>query len=90
MNSALARSEDGNHIDFHNWVFTPNHSRLLLHDLHGLGYIELREAHFRNTVGHEFYVNLTVDGAGSGLSRTQLLTLADAERTPPEDVIFEA
>ena len=87
--SVLQRSADGAYIDMHNWVFTPNHLRLLLHDLHDLGYLPLRESYFRNTVGHEFFLNLTADGPGPGLDRTTLLRLADAERTPPERVRFE-
>lgn len=79
--SALASTE---YVDVHNWVFTPHHLRLLLHDLHQLGYIRLRESFFRNTMGHEFFLNLQVEGPGSGLSRVELLTLADAELTEME------
>ena len=31
----------GEYVDVHNWVFTPNHLRLLLVDLHALGFIGL-------------------------------------------------
>ena len=65
----------------HNWVFSPNHLRLLLQDLYTLGLIKVREAAFQDTIGHEFFLNLTVDGPGTGLTRQELVVLADAERT---------
>ena len=89
VESLLERADSGEYFDMHNWVFTPNHLRLLLHDLHALGYVPLRESYFRNTVGHEFFLNLKADGPGPDLERTTLLRLADAERTPPERVRFE-
>jgi SAM-dependent methyltransferase len=68
------------YIDTHNWVTTPHHLRLLLQDLAELGYISLRESFFHDTVRHEFFLNLKTDGAGSGLSREELLVLSEAER----------
>jgi SAM-dependent methyltransferase len=79
----------GHYVDVHNWVFTPHHMRLLLHDLADLGYIELREAYFHETVGHEFFLNLTCDSIGSGLSREELVVLADGELTSMEIPVFE-
>lgn len=73
-------AEGDNYIDVHNWIFSPNHLRLLLQDLADLGYINVRETYFHETVGHEFYLNLSPEGAGTGLSRTELIDLADAER----------
>ena len=71
----------GDHyIDTHNWISTPNHLRLLLQDLYDLGLTPLRETFFHDTVRHEFFINLSLTGAGSGLSRTQLQVLADDER----------
>jgi hypothetical protein len=67
------------YIDMHHWVFTPNHLRLLLADLEALGYIGVREESFHPTVGHEFFLNLSPTGHGPGLTRHQLLTLADDE-----------
>jgi predicted SAM-dependent methyltransferase len=67
------------YIDMHHWVFTPNHLRLLLADLHALGYISVREETFHPTVGHEFFLNLGLAGAGPGLTREELVTLADEE-----------
>lgn len=67
------------YIDMHHWVFTPNHLRLLLADLHTLGYINVREETFHPTVGHEFFLNLGPSGSGPGLTRQELVTLADDE-----------
>lgn len=83
------KATSGEYVDVHNWIFSPHHLRLLLDDLHTLGLIQLREAHFRETVGHEFFLNLTVDGPGTGLSREQLLVLADAELTSLDLPEFE-
>lgn len=74
--------------DTHNWVFTPHHLRLLLHDLAGLELINLRESMFANTVGCEFYLTLAVDGPGPGVSRSELLARADAERRQMDAPVF--
>lgn len=84
-----ARAEGDTYIDVHNWVFSPNHLRLMLQDLHALGLISIREAAFQDTVGHEFFLNLKVDGAGSGLSREALMVLADAEATGMDIPVFD-
>lgn len=73
------KSADGVYIDVHHWIFSPNHLRLLLADLHELGYISVRESSFHPTVGHEFFVNLSPTGPGPGLTREELFILADAE-----------
>ena len=75
-----ARAEGETYIDVHNWVFSPHHLRLMLLDLQVLGLISVREAAFQDTIGHEFFLNLTVDGPGPGLSREALIVLADAEQ----------
>jgi len=74
-----ARAGD-RYIDTHNWVCTPHHLRLLLQDLHDLGLVALKEAYFHDTVRNEFFLNLSLDGAGSGLSREELLVLSEEER----------
>lgn len=76
------------YIDTHNWVATPHHLRLLLQDLADLGYITLRESFFHDTVRHEFFVNLTQGGAGSGLTREELLVLSEAERVTMDVPVF--
>jgi hypothetical protein len=73
-------SANGHYIDVHHWVFTPNHLRLLIHDLADLGHISVREALFQNTVGFEFYLTLKVDGPGPRMRREELIALADTER----------
>src|SRR4051812_44642602 len=89
VRSDAARAEGETYIDVHNWVFSPHHLRLMLHDLHALELITVREAAFQDTIGHEFFLNLTVDGAGPGLSREALIVLADAEQRVDVPV-FEA
>lgn len=83
-----ARAEGDTYIDVHNWVFSPNHLRLMLQDLHTLGLISVREVAFQDTIGHEFFLNLKVDGRGTGLSREALVVRADAEGTM-EVPVFE-
>lgn len=82
------RARGDAYIDMHNWVFTPHHLRLLLHDLDLLGYIAVRESHFRDTVRHEFMVNLSATGPGPGLAREDLLRLAAEESRFPEEIRF--
>ena len=77
------------YIDTHNWVCTPNHLRLLLQDLADLGFISMRETSFHDTVKHEFFINLSPAGEGTGLSREELLVLADDERRVLDQAVFE-
>jgi predicted SAM-dependent methyltransferase len=86
QNAELARS--GTYVDVHNWIFTPHHLRLLLQDLWSLDLISVREAFFHGTVGHEFFLNLTAGAPGSGLSREELLVLADEERRTMDVPVF--
>lgn len=83
------RAEGDTYIDVHNWVFSPCHLRLMLEDLYALGLISVREAAFQDTIGHEFFLNLTVHGPGTGLSREALVVLADAEQTMMDVPTFE-
>ena len=69
---AADRANDA-YIDVHVWKFVPSSFRLIVHDLHALGAIALREARFFDSVGNEFYMTLSRDGAGSDVDR---LTLA--------------
>lgn len=85
-----AEADSGVYHDVHHWVFAPHHLRLLLHDLADLGHISLREAAFRNTVGCEFYLNLTANGPGPGMPRERLLELADAERRSLDVPVFQS
>ncbi|MRK03280.1 MULTISPECIES: class I SAM-dependent methyltransferase [Aeromicrobium] len=83
LDAAKAKAEEAKgetYIDVHHWIFSPNHLRLLLSDLHDLGYLGLREWSFHPTVGHEFFLNLSPAGDGPGIAREELLMLADAEQ----------
>jgi SAM-dependent methyltransferase len=85
--AALAAT--GQYVDVHNWVFTPNHLRLLLVDLQTLGFIGLREVAYHETVGSEFYLALSRDGHGPGLPRDALLRLSALELHSTETIVFE-
>ena len=65
----MKKATGSEYIDVHNWIFSPHHLRLLLQDLADLGLIALRECHFHPTIGHEFFINLSMDGPGTGLTR---------------------
>jgi hypothetical protein len=85
---ALSAS-NGQYVDTHNWVLTPNHFRLLVDDLNRLDFIQLRERSYHDTIDHEFFITLSVDGPGPGISREQLLTLSALEVMQPEPITFE-
>jgi hypothetical protein len=53
--------------------------RLLVEDLHLLGYTRLREVGFHPTEGGEFYAALGRGGRGPGLPRLELLRAVDVE-----------
>ena len=84
--AAIAASK---YVDLHNWVFTPNHLRLMLVDLRALGFIGLREVAFHETVDAEFYIALSPDGPGPHLSRDELVRLAALEIQGTEEIAFE-
>jgi predicted SAM-dependent methyltransferase len=83
------RAEGDTYIDVHNWVFSPHHLRLMLQDLYALSLITVREAAFQDTIGHEFFLSLTVDGPGTGLTRQELVTRASAEQSGMDVPVFE-
>jgi predicted SAM-dependent methyltransferase len=66
---------DGAALDLHSWVFTPCSFRLLIGDLHQLGYIRLRETSFFDTEGCEFFITLARQGFGPELTRLELARL---------------
>lgn len=91
MADVVSRSEAaarGEYVDTHNWVFTPHHFRLLLHDLRSLGLVSLREKAFHDTVGPEFYVTLSLDGAGPAPTRAQLIERSAREAGVAEEIVF--
>jgi SAM-dependent methyltransferase len=83
-----AAQKGDRYIDAHNWICTPHHLRLLLQDLHELGFTPLRETYFHDTVRHEFFINLSLDGAGTGLTRAELLVLSENERISLDPPVF--
>jgi hypothetical protein len=46
------------YLDVHAWCFVPHSFRLIIHDLHSLGLISLKELDFYSTDGCEFFVTL--------------------------------
>ena len=70
---------DTSYRDFHNWCFTPYSFRLLLHDLHHLGFIAMQEIAFIPTSGLEFFVFLGPNGAGPRMDRLEMLQAIDRE-----------
>jgi hypothetical protein len=85
-----ASAAGGEYVDVHNWVFTPNHLRLLFDDLQALGFIGLRETAFHENGTSEFYIALSQDGPGPRLSRTALVRLAALEVQVAEEIVFDA
>lgn len=83
-----ATAVEGEYVDTHNWVMTPHHLRLLLLDLYELGFIGLREKTFHETVGHEFFITLSVDGDGPGITREELVVLSARELMSSESLTF--
>lgn len=59
-------------IDIHAWQFCPSSFRLIMHDLHELGLMELREQAFDDTQDNEFFVVLSKNASGSPLTRIAL------------------
>jgi len=79
VRSKAEQASSGAYVDVHNWVFTPNHLRLLLRDLADLGYVSMRESWFHPTVGHEFFLNLTREADGAGTTREELVVASTEE-----------
>jgi SAM-dependent methyltransferase len=71
--------KDNEYLDFHSWSFTPTSFRLLMRDLFDLGFISLKEACFYPTVGCEFYITLSRNGAGFMEQRLDALKTIKAE-----------
>ena len=83
-----AQASGGEYVDVHNWVFTPNHLRLLLVDLQTLGFIGLREFAYHETIGSEFYLGLSPQGRGPALTREALVRLSALELYGAEEIAF--
>lgn len=78
--AAMRLAREGQYVDVHAWCFTPAGFRLLIEDLHRLGYIKLREMAFFGAAGHEFYVTLGRRGNGPPVARERLLARKARER----------
>ena len=70
-------------MDVHAWCFTPASFRLMIHDLHALGLIRLREVSHFPTEGCEFFITLGANGAGPDCSRLDLLNQIGRELSAP-------
>jgi len=81
---------DKAYLDVHAWCFVPHSFRLMIHDLHALGLIELKEVSFFATEGYEFYVTLGRQGAGTKMSRLQMLQAVQSETGETAPVAVEA
>ena len=71
--------EDKAYIDVHAWCFVPHSFRLIIHDLHSLGFIPFQEVGFFPTAGCEYYITLSRQGTGTNKSRLEMLDAIEAE-----------
>ena len=84
--TSIERSASGkDYVDCHAWCFTPHSFRLMIHDLNDLGLIKMREVGFFPSEGCEFFIALSRNGKGSGLSRLELLRAINVEKVTGED-----
>lgn len=67
------------YVDAHEWVFTPNSFRLVMHDLMKVQYTILGEAAFFVDHAHEFLVILEKNGAPPFICRNELVRLVEEE-----------
>ncbi len=79
----MRRAQEGAFIDTHAWCFTPTSFRLLLHDLHLLGFTPLRELRVHPTTGFEFFATLSRNGRGPAEDRMTLFRALDREIRKP-------
>jgi len=84
--SSLMGKAQAQYVDIHAWVFTPHSLRLIVEDAYRLGLLKLRETAFHTDGAFEFYIQLSADGAGPGMTRQELcrktLEEAGAPRAP--------
>jgi 2-polyprenyl-3-methyl-5-hydroxy-6-metoxy-1,4-benzoquinol methylase len=78
--SFQATSETADYIDAHAWVFVPASFRLLVETMYGLGLLKLREASYHPTIGCEFFVVLSEQGTGPGMSTDALRRASEEEQ----------
>jgi len=77
--SGMKNASMGEYIDLHAWCFVPSSFRLLIEDLFQLELTNFRELNFFDTTDHEFFITLGKKGAGSGLSRMELMVKKQGE-----------
>ena len=75
----LAKKSES-YINAHGWCFTPHSFRLLIQDLHALGFLSFQELAFYPQEGCEFFCTLSKTGPGTGLSRLELLRKIELEQ----------
>lgn len=80
----------GHYVDCHAWQFTPSSFRLILHDLRGAGFLDLREHQFHETLGFEFFISLSPQGFGCPIDRLTLAEMAEREATAMPHVVVES
>ena len=69
------------YTDVHVWRFVPSSFRLIANDLFEAGAIRLRECHFHDSVGNEFYMALSCEARGCTVDRLTLAKRAVAEQS---------
>jgi hypothetical protein len=79
MHHFTEATQSSSYFDMHGWVFLPSSFRLIVEELHGLGLLGLREKTTRPTWGCEFYISLSTDAPGPGLSLDQIRRCMDEE-----------
>lgn len=72
-------TESKNYVDAHAWVFTPSSFRLIIHDLHGLGYTGLRERDFQCNDINDFFITLDKKSEPQRLPRMKMLRRIEKE-----------
>jgi len=75
------------YVDVHAWVFTPSSFRLIIRDLNELGFLNIQEESFHDSVGCEFFVSFR-NAAFSGLEDRLLLAKAAQRESSGEDAHF--
>ena len=78
MNSVIGKKS---YVDVHCWCFVPHSFRLLIHDLYTLGFIPFQELDFHPSQGCEFFLTLSRNGRGIGVSRLEMLKTIEYEFT---------
>jgi len=76
MNNVL---DTGRYYDIHAWCFVPSSFRLMMNDLHELGYLGLKEKQHINAGWPEFFMVLSTSGEGMTESRLDVMKAVELE-----------